>query len=60
MTLDEAIEIVTRWHAGGYATRIDDMNPAISLLIEAGKVIKDTPGLRAFCKFSLLPGETKE
>jgi len=39
MKLKKAIETVEKWYAGGYATRIEDMNPALKILIEAGKGI---------------------
>ena len=60
MKLVEAIEIVERWYAGGFATEIKDMNPAIQLLIEAGKYIQyqdNCPGINTRL---LLPGETKD
>ncbi len=35
LTPEEAIEIIQRWQVGNYATRIDDMNPALNLAVTA-------------------------
>jgi len=60
MTLDEAIEIVNKWYAGGYATRIEDMNPAVKLVIESSKQIEHLRYLGMLDPAKLLPGETEE
>ena len=59
MTINKAIEIVERWLAGNYATRIENMTPALKLLIEAGKRVKDNPIVPTSHYRALLPGETK-
>lgn len=60
MKLSEAVKIVKRWHAGGYATQIVDMNPAILMLIEAGEKFEYARKYNLLIKPSLLPGETKD
>ncbi|KKN74972.1 hypothetical protein LCGC14_0384740 [marine sediment metagenome] len=35
MTPERAIEIIEKWQTGNFATRIDDMNPALNLAVEA-------------------------
>ena len=59
MTLDEAIEILEKWYGGGFATRIDDMSPAVKLGIEALKFIHQNRGYGAGHVPMLLPGETE-
>ena len=60
MTLKGAIEIVEKWQAGGFATRIEDMNPALSLLIEAAKHVKAARvSQTCLCNSYPLLGETK-
>ena len=58
MKLEKAIEILTIWHAGGFATRIDDMNLAIQLGIEALKRLDHCRRWTSSTWGSLLPGET--
>ncbi len=64
LTPEEAIEILERWYGGGYATQIEDMNPAVKLGIKALKAqlakVRDRPDrekarreINAIC-FSLL------
>jgi hypothetical protein len=58
MKLTQAIEILESWQAGGFATRIDDMNPALKLGIEALKEVKKARSGDPALDGELLPGET--
>ena len=58
MQLSKAIEILERWYAGGFATKIEDMNPAIQLSIEALKRIKSEKDTIPESIYSPLPGES--
>ena len=60
MTIDEAIEILEKWCGGGYATRIDVIDPAINLGIASLTVIKKQRKYEAGPEVKLLPGETKD
>ena len=60
ITLSDSIEIAERWYAGGYATQIEDVNPAIKLLIEAGKRIIELRSPTNYAPMRPLPSETKE
>lgn len=59
MQIDKAIEILEKWQAGGFATRIDDLNPALSLGIEALKSHKIMRQIYASSYAPLLPSETE-
>lgn len=60
MELEAAIETLARWQAGNYATRIDDMNPAVKLGIEALKSVRQDRVLKLPGRLQPLPGETAE
>lgn len=60
MNIDEAIGILERWHGGGFATRIEDINPAVSLGIEALNRVIAGRNFGLPFEAELLPGETEE
>lgn len=60
MKLVEAIEILEKWYAGGYAIAIDDMNSAIKLSIEALKRLKFGRNHPSGWELEPLPGETSK
>jgi len=60
MRLKDAIEILTRWQAGGDITSFDDVNIAVKLCIEALKRIEQSRKLYGVNREELLPGETLE
>ena len=60
ITIKKAIEILERWYAGGYATQIDDLNPAVKLGIEAIKRELHWREIGDTIEPQLLPGETTD
>ncbi len=60
MKLEKAMEILEKWYAGGYATRIEDMNPAVQLGIKALVAWRQYRNKKAPCSRYLLLGETEE
>ncbi len=60
MTIDEAIKELKNDIANFGGPGTSRICQAERLGVEALKIVRDTLGLRAFCRFELLPGETKE
>ncbi len=60
MKIEKAIEILEKWQSSGFGTRIDDMDPALNLSIEALKCLERLHNLPFGSPLPLLPGETRD